>query len=617
MNNFSQSVAMIFKGAYRAFRTFPVSIASAVAFAIVTMIKIQLEWAQQESLNFLFSCLNWSFALGAILGMALIVAERSRINRGRAFLTVNLLGLTAMVVCFLGLYMYGGRVLSENDYTIISSLASARVSAAILVSLIAFVILSGDPRERFEFTSSFFMTLKAFFIALVYGLVILAGASGVARAFQALLYREMSGKVYMYILTLACFLAFTIFIGYFPDFRKGEIDEHRETAQKQPRFIEILFVYIMVPIVLALTVVLLIWAGITVFKGMQVPFLRLSGIAAAYTIGGLWLHAMVSEHESGMARLYRRVYPIASFVILAFEAWAVIKQLQGSGLKTAEYSFILIWIIAAVGAGMLLVKKSKAHRSIAVLICALAIIAVLPVVGYQALPVRAQVSRLEKLLNEEQILESDRLTPALSEPSAPVRIAITDAVNYLAYTEGAKLPSWFERDLRDSVVFKTKLGFEQTWANTDGTSEPGQYLGTYLHLASEAVDISDYRWAVNPQNDYKDGQAYVTVGGDKGIYKIYWTITSGTGIPSLKILLNDQAILEQDMGEYIKKLSEKYPPSQAGNVEATLEDMSLALKTSKLDILLVFNNIQISVDTSTNATSYYLDLKNMYLKENS
>ena len=600
----------------RAFRTFPASIGSALALAVVTMIRIQLDWPQQEPLDFLFDALNWSFAFGAILSMALIVAERSRFNRVRTFLTANLLGITAMVVTFVALYLYSGRELPDARYAVLSSLAIARVSAAILVSFIAFIILSGDPRERFEFTAAFFMTLKAFFIALIYGVVILAGTTGVARAVQALIYHGLSSKVYMHIATLAAFLAFTIFIGYFPDFRKGETDEHREVAQKQPRFIEMLFVYIMIPIVLALTVVLLIWAGITVLNGMQVPFLRLSGIAAAYTIGGLWLHAMVSEHESGMAKLYRRVYPIASLVILAFELWAVIKQLQSSGLKTAEYSYILIWIVAAVGAVMLLKHKSKAHRSIAVLICALAVFAVLPVVGYHALPVTFQVSRLEKLLNEEHMLEGDRLIPASIQLKEPIRIEITDAVNYLAYAEDAKLPIWFDRNLKDSTVFKKKLGFEQTWGNSDGTSEPGQFLGTYLHLTSEAIDISGYRWALNPQNDYKDGQAYVTVSGDKGTYNINWTITSSAGIPTLKIMRNDEVVLEQDMSDYMKTLSEKYPPRQEGNVEASLEDMSLTLETQDLDILLIFNNVQISVDTSNDVTSYYLDLKNMYLKEN-
>ena len=84
MNSFAQSASNIFKGALKAFLTFPASIGSALAFSVVTMIRIQLDWPQQEPFNFLFNCLHWAFALGAIFSLALIVAERSRISRPKA-----------------------------------------------------------------------------------------------------------------------------------------------------------------------------------------------------------------------------------------------------------------------------------------------------------------------------------------------------------------------------------------------------------------------------------------------------------------------------------------------------------------------------------------------------
>ena len=616
MNSFAQSASNVFRGALKAFLTFPASIGSALAFTVVTTIRIQLDWPQQEPFNFLFNCLHWAFALGAIFSLALIVAERSRINRPQAFLTANLFGVAAVVVTFLGLYLLSSTEITGVRYAVISSLAAARVGAIILVSVISFIILSGYPESQFSFASSFFMAHKAFFIALIYGAVIMAGASGVARAVQALIYHAMSGKVYMYIGALAGFLAFTIFVGYFPDFRKGEYDEHREVAQKQPRFIEILFVYIMIPIVLALTVVLLIWAGKTVFSGMQVSFVRLSVIAASYTIGGIWLHAMVTGHESGMAKLYRSIYPAASLVILVFEAWAVINQLNNSGLKPTEYIFIMLWIVAGAGAVMLLIQKSKAHKAIAILICALAVFSVLPTVGYQALPVAAQVSRLEKFVNGQHMLEDGKLIPAATEPEQAVRVAVTDAVVYLANAKDAKLPVWFDKDLQQSDVFKTKLGFEQTWAKSDvNEAVPGEYIGTYLYLPPEAIDISDYSWSVNPQSEHKKEQEYIAVDGGNGSYHIYWKIASVTGIPSLKILLNDRVILEQTMSDYITALSDKYPLGQTENNSATLEDMSLRIETPEVKVLLVFNNIQINVDTSNDVISYWLDLKNLYLEE--
>ncbi len=66
MNIFIRSVLQILKGSGKAFQTSPAAIINALAFAIVAMIRIQLDWPQQEAYNFLFNCLHWAFALGAV-----------------------------------------------------------------------------------------------------------------------------------------------------------------------------------------------------------------------------------------------------------------------------------------------------------------------------------------------------------------------------------------------------------------------------------------------------------------------------------------------------------------------------------------------------------------------
>lgn len=617
MNTFTRSLDRIFSGIYRALRTFPVSIGCAFAFAIVTAVRIQLDWPQQEPFNFMFNCLHWAFALGALFGLTAITAAYSRFSSARSFLTANLLGAAATAVTFWGLYLYGGTEQTSSGYAEISALAAARVSAAMLVLMILFVIVAADPKDRSGFANSLFMTHKAFFIALIYGLVILAGTTGVARGVQGLLYRNMSSKVYLYIATAVGFLTYTLFVGYFPDFRKGNDDEHRDAAQKQPKFIEILFGYILVPIVLALTVVLLIWAIQTVLNGMRVSFVRLSTISASYTIGGLWLHAMVTQHDSGLAKLYRQVYPIASIVILVFEAWAVRNQLQSSGLKLTEYIFILIWILAATGDVLLLIRKSRAHRTIAVTACALAVFSVLPAVGYYALPVRLQANRLETLLVGEGMLSGDQITPAASEPDQPVREAITDAVNYLANARDAKYPTWFEKGFARSDVFLETFGFAMTWAKSDGDigDQPTKTLGTYLSLPPGALDISGYTWAVNPQSEFEKGGGNTSVSGDRGTYQIEWTV-SDRGIPSIKILLDDRVLLQQDLKKYIGIICKKYPPGYSGYPGVTLEDMSFPIQTAEINILLVFDYIEINVDPTNDTIQYWLSLREMYLAEN-
>ncbi|MGI6728284.1 MAG: hypothetical protein ACOX4P_07040 [Anaerovoracaceae bacterium] len=619
MNTFTRSISKVFKGAAEAFQTFPATIACALAFAIVTMVRIQLDWSQQEPYNFLFNCLHWSFALGAIFSLMAITAAQSRYNTKKAFLLANLLGAGVVIITFILLYQFGAMdpQPTGSRYEVISVLAATRVSVAMLISFLVFIILAGYTRERSDFAHAFFMTHKAFFIALIYGIVITAGLCGVAGAVQALLYHAMSSKVYMYIGTVTSFLAFTIFIGYFPDFRKSVLDRHREIAQKQPRFIEVLFGYIMVPIVLALTVVLLAWAGRTVLSGMQVSFLGLYRIATLYALGGIWLHVMVTHHESGLAKFYRKIYPITALVILAFEAWALIIQLGKTGLKFEEYLFILIWIIAIAAAVLLLILQARAHLKIIVLTCIVAVIAVLPVIGYYALPVTAQVNRLEKLLVSEGMLQGEKIIPAATKPEKAVRESITDAVSYLANAPDAKLPSWFNQSLRESQVFEEKLGFEQTWPEPEeyygnGSSE---YMSTALYLPPKAVDIGEYRWAVNLQPEFAKGQEYVVIDGDKGSYRISWKTNRRDGIPTLKISIDDRIILEQDMSDYVDQISAKYPPGKGEPYQATVDDLSLHLETEEIKIMLVFNNVEINFDPRGDTVNYWLNLNSLYLNE--
>jgi predicted neutral ceramidase superfamily lipid hydrolase len=186
MNSFTRSISQISKGAVKAFQTFPAALACAVAFAIVTMIRIQLDWPQQEAYNLLFNCLHWAFALGAVFSLAAITAAQSRFNTAKAFLTANLLGAAAAVVTFLLLYLFGGtdQVQTASRVVSASGLSASRVGVAILVSFIAFIILAGYPKAQSDFARSFFMTQKALLIALIYGGVIMAGTSGVAGAFR-------------------------------------------------------------------------------------------------------------------------------------------------------------------------------------------------------------------------------------------------------------------------------------------------------------------------------------------------------------------------------------------------------------------------------------------------
>lgn len=620
MNVINKIFTQLKKIALKAFQTFPAAIANALAFSVVTAVRIHLEWQEQEVYNFLFNCLHLSFAFGAIFSISTITYSKSHYGDKKTFVYANFIGGIAAVLMFLLLYYLGGQdpEITGMRYKTVSFIAASRVSAAIFVSFLTFVMFAGYPKEQSDFSRSLFMNHKAFFIALIYGIVIMSGTSGVAGAVRALLYRDMSSKVYMYIGTITGFLAFTIFVGYFPDFTKGINDEHRIVAQKQPRFVEVLFQYILVPIVLAMTVVLLLWAGKTILGGMRANFIRLSAIATSYAVGGIWLHIMVTHNEVSITKFYKKFLPLTALLILAFEAWAFIIQLQKYGLKTTEYNFIVVWIVAFTSSVLLILKKEKAHHIIVAITCVMAILVVMPVIGLYDLPVTAQVNRLEKLLVNHGMLEGGNITPAAQEPEKEDREAITDSVSYLARHENTKLPTWFDKKLISINNFEKTMGFAQTWPELDYYYEesPSDYMSTSLFLQSMAIEISGYDWALNLQDFSEKGtNGGITLEGIKGTYEIFWMINPTNNISSLEIKLDDRIIMENDMNDYIDKITEKYPPGISSSKEVPFDDMSLKLESPEISVLLVFRNVDINVNTREDVINYHLYLEALYMKE--
>lgn len=612
MNNFKTAISGVFKRAAEAFQTYPAAMGNALLFAMVSIVKIHMDWEVQREYSILLNSLQWAMAVGAVWSLTAITGSRSRYNTMKTFLAANVFGFAATGLTFILLYLFGESGL-DREYRYLSSIAQSRTSVAIAIGLVVFIYLASFPKDESDFSRAFFMTHKAFFVAVLYGLVLMMGASGVAGAIQALLYNDMSNKVFQYLGVLAGFMTFSIFIGYFPDFSKDVKDPRRHELQEQPRFVQVLLGYILVPILLALTLVLLLWTVRTVLSGVESSFVRLSGIAASYALGGIWLHIIVTRLDNGLVNFFKKVYPYTALVILAFEAWALFVQLNDTGLKTIEYNFIMIWIFTVISVLMLIFIKQESHRKIALIGSLIAAIAVLPAIGYHTLPVRYQVNRLENILVAEGILQDGEIVPVITEPEREVREDITDAVNFLAFKESNTLPEWFNDEIYNDKEFEDAFGFKKTWPEPHGEI-PMQYLSTNLVLQSGVVEIDEYDWAVNFSDYYGSEKVRTEIEGERGTYSVSW-ISSKEGNPQLSVELDGELILEADFEGYFNDILEKYPPGARTPIQAGIEEMSFVMESNQLKVLVVFENLDLGLDTTNNRMNRWFMLSGMYLME--
>ncbi|HHX60697.1 MAG TPA: DUF4153 domain-containing protein, partial [Epulopiscium sp.] len=547
---------------------------------------------------------------GTVFSMAAVVLDEIKSDKEKSFfMLANIAGILLASISFLLLYFYGGK-LSINKTAYLSNIALGRATAAILVSALAFVYMMSKAKSVDSFSDAFFITHRAFAVSAIYGLVIMIGTSGVLGAFQALVYRGMNYRVYQYLGVAVVFLTYTIFLGYFPNFRQVDHTNELEIERikEQPRFVFVLLDYILIPIMMALTVVLLIWSLRVILKGVEVSFNALSGIASSYVIVGIWLHMMVAKHETKIAEFYKRVYPLAGILILIFEAWALFVQLSKFGLKTAEYSFLMIWIFAMISVLLLVFLKHGAYRKIAITAIVIIIIWVLPVIGYQDITFNSQVRRLEKTLISQGILVNNNIMAKDGEIENTIKGEITDAVDFISYAEKTNTPSWFKEDLNEEKVFKEAFGFEKTYGLYPDESE---YISMNIKLMTKMIDISDYSLSINTDASERNNGVN-TFQGENGKYEVF--ISNGSrGIPKITVKLEDGIIMEEDMSGYLLGLTSKYP-EQNREIEASFEDMNMILEGEDLSILLVFSNINIYTEKTEEQVEYYVDLQGIYIK---
>lgn len=604
-----------------ALKNYPLTMLFALLFSMVTAVRIQMDWPQQQDYNFLLTCLHLTFAMAGMLNLMLMTLNSVRFGSKRSCYIMNLLTLLGAAIAFV--YLYGFSAFTYTDQTMeyVAPVASSRIGVTIFISILLFVYFAGNANDSIDFSGALFMTQKSLVIALIYGLALMGGTSAVAGAIEALLYKNMSSKVYMYLGTISGLVAFSLFVGYFPDFAKKTDEERWESVQKQPRFIEILIEMIAVPIVLALTVVLFLWIGKTVVTGIWPSFSSVLGILSWYAIVGVWLFFLNRHLEKGVGKMYRYLYPISLFLIMIFGIIAFFKRIEQFGLKNEEYIFLIMIFDSLLIGGLLLKWIKKAIRPLVLVLIFSVVISVLPGVGYYDLPPKMQISRLEQMLTESGILQDNTLIPVVTGPSKELRIKITESVNYLANLQNHQLPTWFDRALNNPTEFEKRLGFEQTYEYTDAFSVPqDSNLYTSMNLGSGPLDISGYTYAVY-FHDAQSGNpaSSVTVQGANGSYVIEWIYDQSSAVPTIRVLKDDTVVIEENLSSSFDKLkSEGTGTMGNGGKEQVFDpptNMTVNLHSDSLEILILFDFMSFNIDPQRDTIDYYFNVNAVFLKE--
>ncbi len=602
MNRFIKSVSNVVTGGAKAFLRYPAAMLSALALAVTATLRVALDYGGFDEK--LFNSIQAASVLGAFLGMAVTAFAVSGSRRRVLFPLGNVFAILVAAGTAALLYLPAGDI---------PDIAMARVIAAAAVSLILFLLILSRRDLDTDYGEILFITLKSFAIAGIYTLVLLGGLNFIAFAVKSLIFEGMSEDIYSHVSIWSAFVGFAFFLGYFPDFSPEDPDDRMEEAKRHPVFIEILLAYVVIPLMAMMTAVLLIWSVRILLVGELPEFRQIASIFSSYAIIGIGLAILTSHYKALTAVWFRRLFPIAAIVFLAFEAYAIYDQVARQGIKTMEYNIILIGLYALIGSILLLLRSDAAHRFIGWTAALLIVVAMLPYAGYSDAPAWAQGNRLAHVLRSNAMLAGDAIQKAPATISQEDRETITDAADFLFQSEASTKPAWFTSVYTRYDDFQTVFGFARTWPDSGPIDQP-TVRSVYLQLPAGSVSLTDYDYAITIGDVWVDAQA-VTVAAVKGTYEIETSGFKRSGAPKVEVRLDGRSVLEKDLSDWLGTLAEKYADAVNSKISnpVAYEDMVFRTEAGGVRLMLVFESVETTYNSSADKPEFFLTLSAIYL----
>jgi len=593
-----------------AFVNYPVSMVFAICLAALSIWMIYTD--PVTNLKLLVS-LEWTFAFGAFLNTAACVIAKKSSDKKASFILANCFSLVISAGAFLMIYLPKGTNITEVSVT--------RILAGIAISLLVFLVVPTYRSTKIHFNEMVYMTVRSFFIAAVYALVIMLGSFFVAFAVQTLLYENMSGKVYSYIAILSGLFGYAFFLGSFPEFKKEEdrIDERVDKAIKQPKFAEILFQNIMIPIIAALTVVLFIWSIRILITRQWPDYNQIITIFTTYSLVGIFFYYLVSSYKTVIASFYKRIIPYTILVFLSFEAFTIINRIMLYGVKPMEYGIVFLWIFAVVASVLFIFIPVVKNRIPSYVAIVLIMIFVMPVIGAMDSSFYFQSKRLESILTRNEMINAGRIQPG-NNVSLQDKKDITDATNYLFTQENKSPPSWLAYSLSSIDKFESVYGFAQEFYDPGRT--PG-IQASYLSIRTQSTPVSLAGYQFYIPRDMQQGDFVTSIETSNATYELSYTtnsfaIKNNTGTPSIIIKKGSKILLDGNLDEFAAQLLLKYPIGNNNSPQSDIQvpslELSYEIKGDGVSIKLLYQVATFTVDT-TGATTKYFELQGILFKE--
>lgn len=475
--DFIKNMNQKWSGFMKSLERYPLSILFLLVATVLNTVMIQTN--EEHFSTFFYVC---------IIGAALSVVVQQMYETFFTRYLERILLLGAAILVTIGYYF----VIHQPDYFNIEM--STKSSVFLFALLIVFIWVPSVKKE-FAFHESFMAAFKAFFTALLFAIVLIIGVEAIIFAIDQLII-TVNSKIYAHILNIMltlfapCF--FLSLIPLYPNKQQELTTEQKEKLSRAihcPKTFHILISYIIIPLTMIYTIILLAYVLLNITGDFWKDNL-LEPMLISYAIIVIFVFFLASSLDNIFASLFKRIFPKILIPIVLFQTVASILKIGDTGITYGRYYVIMFGLFALTSGVIFSFFSLKKHGWIAIFLIVFAIISITPPVDAFSVSRSNQMMLLKDTLTENEMLEDGEIIPN-EDVSEKDQTTITMTVHYLDQLDYTQDISWLPDSISQPKEFEETFGFEEEFEET--TYEDSDFESAYMDWdTAQAFDISGY-----------------------------------------------------------------------------------------------------------------------------
>src|SRR5699024_6470175 len=402
----------------------------------------------------------------------------------------------------------------------------------------------------------------------------------------------INNKMYAHVLNIVLtLLAPSFFLSLIPLYPSKQQELTTEQQEKLfrathcPKTFYILISYIIIPLTMVYTVILLIYVLLNITGDFWKDNL-LEPMLISYAVIVILVFFLASSLDNALVTFFKNIFPKILIPIVLFQTIASFLKIEDTGVTYGRYYVIMFGLFALISGVVFSFFSMKKHGWIALSLIILAIISITPPVDSFSVSRANQITLLKNTLIENDMLEDGEIVPN-EDVSEKDETTITMTVSYLNQLDYTQDISWLPDSISQPDEFEETFGFEEEYEVTN--YEDNDLESVYMDWdTAQAIDIQEYDQMVyldiNMQYPEEDENQPVPVKMNGTDYNLQKEITND----KINIYLekDDQQLITFDVAEAFSEILDSENTDALSKEDATVteenEDVKLTLVATSI-----------------------------------